>query len=68
MSKIVVIGAGLMGLAAAYQALADGHEVDIIESSLNLEEWLDDSSISNDRVRISRSPRIAPRKRACGLR
>jgi phytoene dehydrogenase-like protein len=33
MSKIVVIGAGVMGLAAAYQALVDGHEVDIVESS-----------------------------------
>jgi protoporphyrinogen oxidase len=33
MPKVVVIGAGVMGLAAAYQALVDGHEVDIIESS-----------------------------------
>jgi protoporphyrinogen oxidase len=33
MSKTVVIGAGVMGLAAAYQALVDGHEVDIVETS-----------------------------------
>lgn len=33
MSKTVVIGAGVMGLAAAYQALIDGHEVDIVEAS-----------------------------------
>lgn len=33
MSKAVVIGAGVMGLAAAYQALLDGCEVDILESS-----------------------------------
>jgi protoporphyrinogen oxidase len=33
MSRVVVIGAGVMGLAAAYQALVDGHQVDIIESS-----------------------------------
>jgi protoporphyrinogen oxidase len=33
MAKAVVIGAGVMGLAAAYQALLDGCEVDILESS-----------------------------------
>lgn len=33
MSNVVVIGAGVMGLAAAYQALLDGHEVDILEAS-----------------------------------
>lgn len=33
MSKTIVIGAGVMGLAAAYQALLDGHKVDILESS-----------------------------------
>ncbi len=33
MSKVVVIGAGVMGLAAAYQALQDGCDVDILEAS-----------------------------------
>jgi protoporphyrinogen oxidase len=33
MSKVVVIGAGVMGLAAAYQALMDGCDVDILEAS-----------------------------------
>ena len=33
MSKVVVIGAGVMGLAAAYQALLDGCDVDILEAS-----------------------------------
>jgi protoporphyrinogen oxidase len=33
MLKVVVIGAGVMGLAAAYQALLDGYEVDIVEAS-----------------------------------
>ncbi len=33
MSRIVVIGAGVMGLAAAYQALLDGHDVDVLEAS-----------------------------------
>ena len=33
MAKVVVIGAGPMGLAAAYQALRDGHEVDLLERS-----------------------------------
>lgn len=33
MSRAVVIGAGVMGLAAAYQALVDGHQVDILEAS-----------------------------------
>ena len=33
MPKVVVIGAGVMGLAAAYQALVDGSDVDILEAS-----------------------------------
>ena len=33
MSRIIVIGAGVMGLAAAYQALLDGHEADVFEAS-----------------------------------
>jgi protoporphyrinogen oxidase len=33
MPKVVVIGAGVMGLAAAYQALMDGCDVDILEAS-----------------------------------
>ncbi len=33
MSRVVVIGAGVMGLAAAYQALLDGHRVDILEAA-----------------------------------
>jgi len=33
MSRVVVIGAGVMGLTAAYQALIDGHEVDVLEAS-----------------------------------
>ena len=33
MSKVVVIGAGVMGLAAAYQALLDRCDVDILEAS-----------------------------------
>lgn len=32
MSRIVVIGAGAMGLAAAHRAVSLGHEVDLIES------------------------------------
>lgn len=32
-TRIVVIGAGVMGLAAAYQALLDGHPVDVLEAS-----------------------------------
>ncbi len=34
MPKVVVIGAGVMGLAAAYQALLDGCDVDILEASV----------------------------------
>ncbi len=33
LSRIIVIGAGVMGLAAAYQALQDGCDVDILEAS-----------------------------------
>ena len=33
MGKVVVIGAGAMGLAAAYHALKAGHEVDLIEAA-----------------------------------
>ena len=33
MSKVVVIGAGLMGLAAAYWASKQGHEVDVLEAA-----------------------------------
>lgn len=33
MRKVIVIGAGVMGLAAAYQALLEGHQVDVIEAS-----------------------------------
>ncbi|HTU49749.1 MAG TPA: NAD(P)/FAD-dependent oxidoreductase [Acidobacteriaceae bacterium] len=33
MPKVVVIGAGVMGLAAAYQVLVDGLDVDILEAS-----------------------------------
>jgi protoporphyrinogen oxidase len=33
MSRVVVIGAGAMGLAAAYRATKDGHEVDLIEAA-----------------------------------
>ncbi len=33
MSNVVVIGAGVMGLASAYQALLEGYEVDILEAS-----------------------------------
>jgi len=33
MPKVVVIGAGVMGLAAAYQALLEGCDVDILEAS-----------------------------------
>jgi protoporphyrinogen oxidase len=33
LAKVVVIGAGPMGLAVAYQALQDGHDVDVLEAS-----------------------------------
>jgi len=33
MSRIVVLGAGAMGLAAAYRALCEGHSVTLIEAS-----------------------------------
>jgi protoporphyrinogen oxidase len=36
MTKLVVIGAGAMGLAAAYHALKAGHEVDLIEAAPEL--------------------------------
>ncbi len=33
MSRVVVIGAGVMGLAAAYRAALNGHEVDLVEAA-----------------------------------
>ncbi|MGC2404285.1 MAG: NAD(P)/FAD-dependent oxidoreductase [Acidobacteriaceae bacterium] len=33
MARVVVIGAGPMGLAAAYQAVKDGHDVDLVEAA-----------------------------------
>ncbi len=33
MARVVVVGAGAMGLAAAYRAVKNGHEVDLIEAS-----------------------------------
>jgi protoporphyrinogen oxidase len=33
MSRVIVIGAGPMGLAAAYQAVQDGHHVDLLEAA-----------------------------------
>ena len=33
MSRVVVIGAGPMGLAAAYQAVKEGHQVDLLEAA-----------------------------------
>ena len=33
MSRVVVIGAGAMGLAAAYRASKNGHDVDVIEAA-----------------------------------
>ena len=33
MAKLVVIGAGAMGLAAAYRAVMNGHEVDVLEAA-----------------------------------
>ena len=40
MARVVVIGAGVIGLAAAYQALLDGHEVDILEGASEPGAWL----------------------------
>ncbi len=33
MAKVVVVGAGVMGLAAAYQAMKDGHSVTVVEAA-----------------------------------
>ncbi len=33
MSRVVVIGAGVMGLAAAYRAALNGHEVELVEAA-----------------------------------
>lgn len=33
MAKVLIIGAGVMGLAAAWQAVRDGHEVDLVEAA-----------------------------------
>ncbi len=33
MSRVVVIGAGIMGLAAAYRAALNGHDVDLVEAA-----------------------------------
>jgi protoporphyrinogen oxidase len=33
MARVLIIGAGIMGLAAAYQAVTDGHRVDLVEAS-----------------------------------
>ena len=33
MSRVVVLGAGAMGLAAAYRAAKNGHEVDVLEAA-----------------------------------
>ncbi|HWW22654.1 MAG TPA: NAD(P)/FAD-dependent oxidoreductase [Edaphobacter sp.] len=33
MARVLVIGAGVMGLAAAYQAVIDGHQVDLVEAA-----------------------------------
>ncbi|MEG9437730.1 NAD(P)/FAD-dependent oxidoreductase [Edaphobacter sp. HDX4] len=33
MAKVLVIGAGVMGLATAWQALRDGHQVDLLEAA-----------------------------------
>ena len=32
MERVAVVGAGPMGLAAAYQAVKDGHQVDVFEA------------------------------------
>jgi protoporphyrinogen oxidase len=33
MSKVIIIGAGAMGLAAAYQAATEGHSVEVLEAA-----------------------------------
>ena len=33
MAKVLVIGAGVMGLATAWQAVRDGHQVDLVEAA-----------------------------------
>ncbi|WP_051978573.1 NAD(P)/FAD-dependent oxidoreductase [Edaphobacter aggregans] len=33
MAKVLVIGAGVMGLASAWQAVRDGHQVDVVEAA-----------------------------------
>ena len=33
MAKVLVLGAGIMGLAAAYQALVDGYDVEVLEAA-----------------------------------
>jgi protoporphyrinogen oxidase len=33
MSRVVVVGAGAMGLAAAYRALKNGHQIDLVEAA-----------------------------------
>jgi protoporphyrinogen oxidase len=61
MSRIVVIGAGAMGLAAAYQALLLGHEVDILEASpkpSGMAEHFDFGGISVERFITSSADRI----------
>jgi len=52
MARVVVIGAGVMGLAAAYQALLDGHRVEIFERAAQpggMAEHFDFGGISIER-------------------